>query len=82
MVSNLIGTWLGLGLGGFGTKGLGLDNNNYNKMWHCNVWANSVRVVNLSVVLGTGVSVSALKASLSFIVTSKWRGHYGGYDEL
>ena len=29
-----------------------------------------------------GVSVSALKASLSFIVTSKWRGYYGGYDQL
>ena len=52
------------------------------KMWLCNVWANSVQVVNLSVVLGTGVSVSALKASLSFIVTSKWRGYYGGYDQL
>ena len=54
-------------------------------MWQCNVlgeFSSWCELVNLSVVLGSAVSVSALKDSLSFRVTSKWRGYYGGYRQL
>ena len=37
LVLDLIGTWLGLGLGGFGTKGLGTGLDNNNKIWRENL---------------------------------------------